>query len=181
MCTLATHVFLGEHRHWVISVWISPRNLEPCGAAAGKMTAQWEKKRREPRETEIKWWKKKSTRNMFFLLSWSNQNESGWQQKNAWWNVCDTPCLWSNAQQTEDNTEIHNCLKKRRKAELCTAEIFALSCITFPDSAKYTARLLFFFYSNRNWKRPLFKYHPQSSSKKVPFMMSQRGLTPLLG
>lgn len=29
---------------------------------------------------------------MFFLLSWSNQNESGWQQQNPEGNASDTPC-----------------------------------------------------------------------------------------
>lgn len=51
-------------------------------------------------------WKKRLTRNMFFLLSWSNQNESGWQQKKALRDVCDAHCLCINALQFEYNNKI---------------------------------------------------------------------------
>lgn len=43
---------------------------------------------------------------MFFLLSWSNQNESGWQQKKALRDVCDAHCLCINALQFEYNNKI---------------------------------------------------------------------------
>lgn len=147
VCSLATHVFLGEQRHWVISVQSSPRNVEPCGAAAGKMTVQWKKKHLGKLKKKKRW--KKLTRNMFFLLSWSTRNESGWQQKKAGRNVCDAACLCSNAQQIEDNNKIWKYSQRRIVLQK------SLHCLELKYHLSRFCQIYckFFFKGNGNWKK----------------------------